>query len=295
MPTPLNRQVAEILRQTADLLEQQQANRYRVNAFRRAADTVDALGEDLEDLFRREGMDGLTALPNVGRGIARAIYEIISLGRSSRLETLRGSIDPERLFCTIPGVGVGIARRIHDELQVDSLEALEVAAHDGRLEQVPGVGHRRADGIRAALDKMLSRRIRRRGLAPGEGPPVEALLAVDREYRYKAAGGALPKIAPRRFNPQGESWLPILHTTRSGWHFTALYSNTARAHELGRTSDWVVVYYYDDEHHEGQYTVVTETSGPLAGRRVVRGRELECRDHYAHSAGADDSQAVTAP
>jgi len=56
-----------------------------------------------------------------------------------------------------------------------------VAEHDGRLEQVPGIGHRRADAIRAALDKMLSRRIRRRGLASGEGPPVQALLAVDRE------------------------------------------------------------------------------------------------------------------
>jgi putative hydrolase len=72
----------------------------------------------------------------------------------------------------------------------------------------------------------------------------------------------------------------VLHTERAGWHFTALYSNTARAHELDRTRDWVVVYYYDDDHHEGQHTLVTETWGPLAGLRVVRGREAECRRHY---------------
>ncbi len=67
----------------------------------------------------------------------------------------------------------------------------------------------------------------------------------------------------------------------SNMHFTALFSNTARAHELGRTSDWVVVYHYDDHHREGQSTVVTETQGPLLGRRVVRGREPECRALYA--------------
>jgi len=43
----------------------------------------------------------------------------------------------------------------------------------------------------------------------------------------------------------------------------------------------VVLYFYDDEHAEGQHTVVTETHGALIGRRVVRGRETECRDHYA--------------
>ena len=92
--------------------------------------------------------------------------------------------------------------------------------------------------------------------------------------------GELPQIAPRRFNPDGKAWLPILHSARDCWHFTALYSNTARAHELGRTRDWVVVYFYDDHHREGQHTVVTETRGTLIGRRVVRGLEAECRAYY---------------
>ena len=60
-----------------------------------------------------------------------------------------------------------------------------------------------------------------------------------------------------------------------------LFSNTARAHELGRTKDWVVIYYYDDDHHEDQCTVVKETQGPMAGDRVVRGREAEQRKHVA--------------
>jgi putative hydrolase len=69
----------------------------------------------------------------------------------------------------------------------------------------------------------------------------------------------------------------VLHTERPGWHITALYSNTARAHELGRVHDWVVLYAEDEAHHERQYTVVTATRGVLVGQRVVRGREAECQ------------------
>jgi putative hydrolase len=106
------------------------------------------------------------------------------------------------------------------------------------------------------------------------------LLDVDLEYRTKAAEDRLPKIAPRRFNPRGEAWLPVLHARRGQWRFTALFSNTARAHQLGRTRDWVVLYFHRDRQREGQRTVVTETRGPLAGKRIVRGREAECQRHH---------------
>ena len=100
------------------------------------------------------------------------------------------------------------------------------------------------------------------------------LLEIDREYRERAESDELPRIAPRRNNPEGTAWLPILHTYEDGWHFTALFSNTDRAHELGRVRDWVVIYFERDG-HEGQCTLVTEYRGPLVGRRVIRGREDE--------------------
>jgi hypothetical protein len=69
---------------------------------------------------------------------------------------------------------------------------------------------------------------------------------------------------------------------------TALFSNTALAHELGRTRDWVVIYFGRAGGPEHQRTVVTERLWPLAGRRVVRGREAECRAYWlgARSAAA---------
>ena len=114
-------------------------------------------------------------------------------------------------------------------------------------------------------------------------PGVDILLGVDREYRDKAKAGALPRIAPRRLNPEGKAWLPVLHTRFGPWHFTALFSNTGRAHELHRCFDWVVVYYSDPDDGDGQATVVTEQRGRLRGLRVVRGREPECGRYYDRS------------
>jgi hypothetical protein len=111
-------------------------------------------------------------------------------------------------------------------------------------------------------------------------PGVDLLLEVDREYREKAHAALLPKIAPRRFNPEGKAWLPVLHTRFGPWRFSALFSNTERAHDLRRTHDWVVIYYAREDGDEAQATVVTERRGALTGRRVVRGREPECARHY---------------
>jgi putative hydrolase len=281
-PATFNGSVARTLLDTADLLASQRANPFRINAYRRAAQTIEGLDVDVRDLLAREGLEGLLQLPFIGRGLAATIAEIARTGGYARLDRLRGAVRPEGLFQSVPGIGPVLAERIHDHLQVDTLEALEIAAHDGRLEAVPGVGGRRAAAIRAGLADLLGRR--RRSEERPEGPGVSMLLDVDQEYRTLARAGSLPLIAPRRFNPDHEAWLPILHTDRADWHFTALFSNTARAHELGRTDDWVVLYFYDGEHQEGQHTIVTETRGPLTGERVVRGREAECATYYRQGA-----------
>jgi hypothetical protein len=275
-----NQAIAEKLLELADLLEQQNANPFRVGAYRRAARTVGSHEDSLAALAEREGIDGLDRLPGIGRSIALAIQEMVRTGRWMQLERLRGALDPEQIFQSIPGVGPGLARGIHDTLDIETLQELELAAHDGRLEQVPGVGPRRARMIAAALAQMLQRRPATTPDGTAE-PAVELILDVDREYRDKAARRKLRKIAPRRFNPNGEAWLPILHSQRGDWHFTALYSNTARAHDLGKTDDWVVLYFHTDHGPEAQRTVVTETTGKLRGKRVVRGREADCAQHYA--------------
>ncbi len=277
--------IAQKLREMADLLEAQDADGFRVGAYRRAGDTVDRLAEPLEKIFAEKGQEGLIALPAIGRGISSAIMEILRTGRWAALERISGALEPEQLFQTVPGIGPALAQLIHDELHIDTLEQLEVAAHDGRLEALPGLGARRVSAIRAVLGQRLGSR--RLPVPPDTTPPyVEVLLDVDREYRERAAAGELRLIAPKRFNPSGEAWLPILHARRGDWSFTALFSNTRKAHDLDRVRDWVVLYFHGDHDREDQCTVVTEHRGPLTGRRVVRGRERECEAYYDR-VGAD--------
>ncbi len=268
-----NAAVAAKLRDYADLLEQQGADGFRTRAYRRAADFVDALPRPVADIFTTEGRDGLEAMPSIGRGIAAAIGEMLTTGRWSQLERLRGDLIPQKLFMTIPGVGPELAARLADE-HIETLEELENALHLGDL-HVKGLGTRRRAMLSAALAERLGRPLRRHVAPLAERPPVELLLQVDRMYRDGAAAGTLRTIAPKRFNPAGEAWLPVMHARHDPWHFTALFSNTRLAHELGRTRDWVVVYFHRDDGPEANCTIVTETRGPNAGLRVVRGREDE--------------------
>jgi hypothetical protein len=287
-----NAQIADILDQVAERLEAQRANVYRVDAYRAGAAVVRRHETSIQELALTGGRPALDALPQIGSSLSGAIDEIAHTGKLRLLDRLDGQLSPVELFKTVPGIGEELAERIHRELDIDTLEALEVAAHDGRLDEVAGFGPRRLEAVRDILATMLARSSRGRARRfdelerigarvpspepPGDRPEVDLLLDVDREYRNKAEANELPRIAPKRNNPDGVAWLPILHSLQEGWHFTALYSNTDRAHELGRTRDWVVIYYERDG-QEGQCTVVTEYQGPLAGKRVVRGRENESR------------------
>jgi len=293
-PIPTNEDIAQMLLQTANLLEIRNESSFRVRAFRRAAQVVEN-SEDSVGALARNDSHHLKDMPGIGEKIAGAIQEYVQSGKFGLLEHLKTEIAPEEVFRKVSGIGDELAHRIRETLEITTLEELEVAAHDGRLTTIPGVGKDRLEGIQQSLSGMLSRSARQRtkqleeiqtklneGKLPQipKEPDVALLLRVDEEYRQKAQSGQLRKIAPRRFNPSGEAWLPILNTNREGWKITALYSNTHRAHELDKVADWVVLYYKQDN-FEDQCTVVTKQHGALKGKRIIRGREAECRKYYA--------------
>lgn len=271
--------IAARLEEIASLLEAQGANPFRPRAYRRAAATVRGLDRPVAGIVARQGLAGLDELPDIGPSTARAIRDFATTGRHAVLDRLRGTADPAALLATVPGIGRRLAERVHETLGIESLEELESAAHDGRLAGLDGFGGKRLAGIRDALASRLGRGARV-AVAPRRVPTVGELLDVDAEYLEGVRRNRLRRIAPKRFNPSGEAWLPVLHTHRGPRHYTALFSNTALAHRLGRTDDWVVLY-FDGKGAEHQHTVVTATSGALKGRRVVRGREQECEAYYA--------------
>ena len=274
-----NVEIGRRLEEVADLLEAQKANPFRVQAYRRAAESVRRLSTPLAKIWHEQGDQGLRAVSGVGERLGTALRTLITTGRLPMLDRLRGETDPVALLESVSGIGSVLAERLHSELGIDSLEDLEAAAHDNRLRDLAGIGKKKLAGIVDSLATRLGR-VRREGpTRDGDEPSVEELLEIDREYRQKATADQLPRITPRRFNPGGEAWLPILHTHRGERNYTALYSNTARAHELGRIRDWVVLY-YDGGSDERQATVITSLRGSLTGKRIVRGRENECEQFY---------------
>ena len=273
-----NQEIARVLDEVADLLAWSGANPFRVRAYRQAAGTIRQLERPAAEILASEGTAGLERLEHIGPGLAAAIRSLVETGSLRLLDELRAEVTPEEVLRGLPGVGPELAERMVAALGLSTVAELEAALVEGRLAEVPGVDPRLAAAMRDELERRLGRPLE----APGaERPPVEELLDVDREYREKAAAGQLFTIAPKRFNPKKEAWLPVLHTRRGPRRYTALFSNTKLAHDLGKTHDWVVLYYRRPGEREGQATVVTETEDELAGRRVVRGRERETREAYA--------------
>jgi predicted flap endonuclease-1-like 5' DNA nuclease len=293
-PIAQNQDIARRLREVAQLLEDQGANRFRVRAYRAAAETIERLAVPAAEIAQQQGTDGLQALPGIGVSLARSIHTLVVTGQLPMLDRLRGRMDPVSLLASIPGVGPALATRLHDDLGIDTLEQLEMAAHDGRLTEVGGIGPKKLQGIIDSLTARLGRVRQSPGRTAGHPtaePLVQELLDVDREYREAAQAGRLQRIAPHRFNPKKEAWLPILHTQRGAHHYTALFSNSALANQLKKTRDWVILY-YDDDHGERQCTVITSHQAPFSGKRIVRGREEDCAAYY-QSRGAMTTDATS--
>ena len=124
----------------------------------------------MRGILAAQGLAGLEALPGIGPSIGAALAEYIETGRLALLRRLEGQAAPEDLFATLPGIGHELAHRIHRDLGVDTLEELEMAAHDGRLATVPGFGRRRVDALRDLLATRLSQTTLRRARRPSCGP-----------------------------------------------------------------------------------------------------------------------------
>jgi putative hydrolase len=274
-----NQQIAGLLDEIAMHLQLRGANAFRVAAYRNAAVTLRGLKRPLADILEHEGQAGLEQLPGVGESLARKIAEVIRRGKLRQLERLRRQ-GPNDVLLTLPNVGPRLAGRIHAALGIGSLDELLRAASDGRLRRVAGLGRKRVQAIRECLASRLEHPPATQ-IKPAQvdAPSVGELLAIDRMYCRQAARGRLLRVSPRRFNPTGAAWLPVLRTERGGRRYCAHYTNSARSHESGRVYDWVAIFREDKEAF-GQWTVVTATHGPLRGRRIVRGRERECQEHY---------------
>ncbi len=119
-------------------------------AYRRAARNIEALSEDIEDIYKK---DELEEIPGVGKGIASRIKEFLETGQLKYLEELRSEF-PEGMeeFIKIEGIGPKTALRIIKELKVNTIEELELAIKQGKLSELYGFGVKKEESILRGIE-----------------------------------------------------------------------------------------------------------------------------------------------
>ncbi len=140
----INSEIAKIFDGIADLLEVKGDNPFRIRAYRRAAQNVLTLPDDLSTF----SLDDLMAVPGIGKDLASKITEYAETGTITAWEELKAEI-PEGILdlLAIPGLGPKTVKLIFDTLQITSLEALERAARTGGLEQLPHIKEKTVENI----------------------------------------------------------------------------------------------------------------------------------------------------
>ncbi len=144
-----NKEVAEILRKIAQLLEIKGDNPYRIRAYERAAQTIEALTKDVEELAKEEKLE---KLPGIGADLASKIREILRSGTLSLYEDLKKEIPPILLtFLEIPGLGPKKVKAIYEKYGITSLEELEKACLQHKIAKLPGFGLKTEENILKGL------------------------------------------------------------------------------------------------------------------------------------------------
>jgi DNA polymerase (family 10) len=150
-----NADIAAIFEEIADLLEIQEANPFRIRAYRNAARTLGELSQDVRMLVEK-GED-LKRLPGIGDDLSAKILEIVATGRCSLRERLRTELPPAVTeLLKIPGIGPKRVKALYHDLEVQTVEQLYRAARDGRIRALPGFGEKTELNILQAVEAHVS-------------------------------------------------------------------------------------------------------------------------------------------
>ncbi len=168
-----NAELAATFTLIADLLEIKGEVIYKILAYRKAADSLNNLGRDVNEAWRA---GELTEIPGVGKAIAEKIDELLTTGQLGFLEKLEAEVPASLVeLLKVPDVGPKKAAMFWKQLSVTGLPDLEAAARAGKLRDLPGMGEKSEARILAGI-QALSRRSGRNPLGKA-WPAAQELLA----------------------------------------------------------------------------------------------------------------------
>lgn len=148
----VNLEIARIFNAIADMLEIKGDNPFRVRAYRRAAENIEGLAEDVAILVERESLE---QIPGIGKDLAAKIHEFVTTGTLREYDKLKGEVPPGVVeLLHIPGVGPKTAKLLYDEKGIDSTEKLEAAARAGELRGLPGIKAKTEENILRGIEML---------------------------------------------------------------------------------------------------------------------------------------------
>jgi len=159
-----NQQVAAIFRSIAERLAAQRANPYRIRAYRKAADTIETLEEDLADIASRQALEDIDG---IGRDLADKIEEFLRTGTIQAYEALRTPLpDTVQAWAQLPGLSESLVGYLYTRLGITTLTDLEQLVRSHLLRTVPGFAGSEERLLEAIATLQHQSLIRKREEAP---------------------------------------------------------------------------------------------------------------------------------
>jgi DNA polymerase (family X) len=165
MSTPQhNQQVAAIFRSMAERLSSQRANPYRVRAYRKAAESIEALEEDIAAIAARQALEDIEG---IGKDLAEKIGEFLKTGTIQSYEVLRTPLpDAVKAWTAFPGLSESLVAYLYTRLHITTLTDLERLVRSHMLRTVPGFSGSEEKLLEAIAASQQPSQITKPGEAP---------------------------------------------------------------------------------------------------------------------------------
>ena len=136
----INQEIARIFQEMAEFLLMEEAA-FKPQAYEKAALSLETLRENIGEIYKKEGIEGLKNIPGVGQGIAEKIIEYLKTGKIKEHQRLKKKfpIKIEELMA-VEGIGPKMARDLYEQLKIKDIKDLEKAAQAGKIRGLPRFG-----------------------------------------------------------------------------------------------------------------------------------------------------------
>ncbi len=153
-----NNEIAQFLFEIGEMLDIKGENSFKVNAYKKAARSIEHLTYDIEDIYHEKKLTGLFEIEGVGESIALKIAEILDTGKSKYYDDLTKDVPKGELFLTkIPGIGARTAQKLYQKLKIKNLKELEKAAKLGKISSLFGFGPKIQQNILENIKRVKKR------------------------------------------------------------------------------------------------------------------------------------------